>query len=141
MGAKVTWKGEGLSFSGTADSGFSLDLGASPTVGGADDGFRPMELMALSVAGCTAMDVISILTKKRQEVTAFEVKVDTTAAETYPKVWTSVRVEYLITGRQVDKEAVERAIHLSATRYCPAQNMIDKVVNIEHTYKIIEAEV
>jgi putative redox protein len=74
MDAKVIWQ-QGLTFTGTADSGFSVPLGADPGVGGADDGFHPLELMAVSLAGCTAMDVISILKKKRQDVTAFEVSV------------------------------------------------------------------
>jgi putative redox protein len=84
MEAKVNWKGR-LSFTGTADTGFTLPLGANPKVGGDNDGFRPMELMALSLAGCTAMDVISILTKKRQEVTGFEVQVHADRAEEHPK--------------------------------------------------------
>ena len=73
MGAKVTWK-SGFSFTATADSGFELPLGVSSEAGGADDGFRPMELLLVGLAGCTAMDVISILEKKRQQVTSFEVK-------------------------------------------------------------------
>ena len=74
MDAKVIWK-QGLSFTGSADSGFLVPLGADPQVGGANDGFRPLELMAISLAGCTAMDVVSILRKKQQDVTAFEVKI------------------------------------------------------------------
>jgi putative redox protein len=138
MAAKVTWH-DGLSFTGTAGTGFEVSLGASASVGGAEDGFRPMELLAVGLAGCTAMDVISILQKKRQEVTAFEVKVHTKSAEEHPHVWTYVQLEYLVTGRNVDPKAVERAIQLSSDRYCPAQNMINKAVEIETTYKIVEA--
>ena len=75
MQAQVNWK-EGMSFTGTADTGFEVPLGASEAVGGANDGFRPLELMLVSLAGCTAMDVLSILRKKRQEVTDFKVSVD-----------------------------------------------------------------
>ena len=138
MGATVTWK-EGMSFTGTAPSGYTLDLGASPSVGGADDGFRPMELMAMSLAGCTGMDVISILQKKRQQVTDFEVSVDTKSADHHPHVWVDVEVEYIVTGHDIDPAAVERAMQLSAERYCPAQNMINKAVDIKLKYKIIEA--
>ncbi|KAA3645530.1 MAG: OsmC family peroxiredoxin [Chloroflexi bacterium] len=138
MGATVTWK-EGMSFTGTAPSGYSIDLGASKSVGGAEDGFRPMELMALSLAGCTGMDVISILQKKRQQVTDFEVRVDTKSADQHPHVWVDVEVEYIVTGHDIDPTAVERAMQLSSERYCPAQNMINKAVDIKLKYKIIEA--
>jgi putative redox protein len=137
MDAKVTWKGK-MSFTGTADSGFTLPLGTEPVVGGDNDGFRPMELMAISLAGCTAMDVISILQKKRQEVTGFEVKVHAERADEFPKVFTHVTVEYIVTGRNVDPAAIERSIELSATKYCPAQAMLAKAVAIEHKYTIIE---
>lgn len=138
MQAVVTWKGR-LSFTGKADTGFEVPLGAEPEVGGDNDGFRPMELMAVSLAGCTAMDVISILTKKRQEVTAFEVRVDAERATEHPKVFTGAVIEYLVTGRQVDEAAVVRAIELSAERYCPAQAMLTRVFPITLRYKIFEA--
>jgi putative redox protein len=139
MDAKVTWS-DRLTFEGTADSGFSIPLGASPDVGGDDDGIRPMELIALGLAGCTGMDVISILLKKRQDVTAFEVRVHTERAEEHPKVFTSVNIEYLVTGRNVDTAAVERAIELSETKYCPAQAMFGKLMPITLAYQIQEAE-
>jgi len=137
MDAKVTWKGR-LSFAGTADTGFTLPLGAEPAVGGDDDGFRPMELMAISLAGCTGMDVISLLQKKRQQVTGFEVKVHAERSDEHPKIFTHITVEYNVTGHNVDPVAVERSIELSATKYCPAQAMLSKAVAIEHKYTITE---
>lgn len=139
MDAKVTWK-QGLSFSGTADTGFELPLGAPKDVGGNEDGFRPIELMAVSLAGCTAMDVISILQKKRQQVTAFDVHVHADQASEHPRVFTDVVIDYEITGHDVDEAAVLRAIELSAVRYCPAQNMLDKVVPIKLKYTIFEGD-
>ncbi len=139
MEATVTWGGR-LSFTGTADTGFTVPLGADPSVGGDNDGFRPMELMAISLAGCTAMDVISILQKKRQDITAFEVRIHAEQAQDHPHVFTKVLVEYLVTGHNVQQAAVERAIELSETKYCPAQAMLHKAVSIEHTYQIREAE-
>lgn len=139
MDAEVIWD-HGLTFTGTADSGFKVGLGAEPEVGGDNDGFRPMELMAISLAGCTAMDVISILKKKRQDVTAFDVKVHTERAPKHPKVFTSAVIEYFVTGHQVDEAAVVRSIELSATRYCPAQGMLDKIIPIELKYEIYEDE-
>jgi putative redox protein len=138
MDAKVIWKQEGLSFNATADTGGQIELASASDKG--MEGFRPMELLAMGLAGCTAMDVISILKKKRQNVVDFEVKVHTEKAEQYPKVWTKAVIEYVVTGSGVDPAAVERAMQLSRETYCPAQNMLGQAVNIETKYTIIEAE-
>ncbi|MCS6906932.1 MAG: OsmC family protein [Anaerolineales bacterium] len=139
MQVEVTWKGR-LSFNGNAESGFTLPLGTTPDVGGDNDGFRPMELMALSLAGCTAMDVISILSKKRQEVHEFRVAVKAERATDHPKVFTRAVIEYHVAGKGVQEEAVVRAIELSATRYCPAQAMLRPVLPIELAYFIYEIQ-
>ena len=94
MDAKVVWKGR-MSFVGSAESGFSVPLGTDPGVGGDNDGLRPMELIAIGLAGCTAMDVISILQKKRQDVVSFETRVHAQRASEHPKVFTHVQVEYV----------------------------------------------
>jgi len=138
MDAKVVWD-HGLTFTGSADTSFQVPLGASASVGGDEDGFRPMELIATGLAGCTAMDVISILLKKRQDVTAFEVRVHTQQAGEFPKVFTSADIEYLVTGRQISEDAVKRSIELSAVAYCPAQAMFAKLMPIRLTYRIFEA--
>lgn len=139
MQAKVNWQ-DGMSFNGTADSGFEIQLDAKKEVGGDGKGFIPMELMAMSLAGCTAMDVISILRKKQQDVTDFEVIVDAPRAEEHPKVFTSASINYVVAGRGVDEKAVVRAIQLTAERYCPAQAMLGKVFPIELRYQIFEEE-
>ena len=139
MDAKVLWH-EGLTFTGTADSGFTVALGADPGVGGADDGFRPMELMAVSLAGCTAMDVISILRKKRQEITGFEVRVRAQRAKEHPKVFTSAVIEYEVTGHGIQESALRRSIELSAQQYCPAQGMLAKVMPMKLDYLIYEGD-
>lgn len=139
MKSSVIWH-QGLSFTGKADSGFEVPLGADPDVGGADDGFRPLELMAVSLAGCTAMDVISILMKKKQEVTSFEVRVDADQAQEFPKVFTRATIRYIVRGHTVEEEALRRAIELTATKYCPAQAMLGKVVPLELVYEIFEEE-
>ena len=138
MEAKVTWH-QGLSFTGTADTGYLVPLGANPRVGGDDDGFRPMELIATGLAGCTAMDTVSILQKKRQDVTDFVVEVHAERAEDHPRVFTYIKIEYQITGHGVDESAVLRAIGLSAERYCPAQGMLSQIVPIDLEYQIFEA--
>ncbi len=139
MDAKVTWS-KRLSFVGEADTGFSLPLGANPQVGGDNDGFRPMELIAIGIAGCTAMDVISVLQKKRQNVTAFEVQLRSQRAQDYPRVFTQIEIEYLISGDDIDETAVQRAIELSENKYCPAQAMFNQILPIKLSYKILQAE-
>jgi putative redox protein len=137
MDAKVTWS-QGMTFTGTAGTGFSVPLGSDPAVGGANDGFRPLELMAVSLAGCTAMDVISILRKKQQDVTSFEVQVQAQQPDSHPHVFTHARLLYLISGHNLDEAALRRAIELSALKYCPAQAMLSKVFPIEMFYEIYE---
>jgi putative redox protein len=139
MNASVTWH-DGLTFTGTADTGFTVPLGGDPKVGGDNDGLRPMELMAMSLAGCTGMDVISILRKKRQDVTAFEVKVHAQRADQHPKVFTSAVIEYEVTGHDIKESAVTRSIELSAETYCPAQGMLAKLMPIRLDYVIYEGD-
>jgi putative redox protein len=134
MEGKVIWRKKGLQFGGTADSGFELPLGSE------SEGFRPMELFVIGLAGCTAMDVLSILQKKKQDVSDFEVQVHVDQADEHPKVFTKGQIEYLVTGRQIEETALVRSIELSATRYCPAQAMLAKVFPIELTYSIYEDE-
>jgi len=130
MDAKVIWK-QRMSFEGTADSGFKIPLGTSSDFGGDDDGFRPLELLAIGLAGCTAMDVVSILAKKKQEVKNFEVRVHADRASEHPKVFTHLVIEYVVSGKNLDKAAVERAVELSETKYCSAQAMFKKVAPME----------
>ncbi len=137
MDANVKWQGK-MSFTGSADTGFQVPLGADPVVGGDNDGFRPLELMAVSLAGCTAMDVISILKKKRQDVTSFEVTVHTERADEHPRVFTSAIIDYRVVGRNVDEKAVLRSIELSAKSYCPAQGMLEKVFPMRLRYQVFE---
>ncbi len=137
MKASVTLE-QGMSFKATADSGFTVNLGAAPAAGGDDDGFRPMELMLISLAGCTAMDVISILRKKRQHITGLQVTVDAKRAREHPKVFTHITMKYIVHGVNVEPVAVERSIELSVTKYCPANAMLSQVVPIDTEYDIIE---
>ncbi len=138
MEAKVTWK-DGMHLEGTAGSGFTLPMDTATEHGGINSGFRPMELLLAGLAGCTAMDVLSILKKKKQDVTAFEILVNADRASEHPQVFTHIVLHYVVTGRNISKEAVDRAIELSGTRYCPAQAMLGKVVPIEIKTTILDA--
>ncbi len=107
--------------------------------GGQDSGFSPMEMLLVGLAGCTGMDVLSILRKKRQDVTGYEVHVQGIRADNHPKVFVEINVEHLVTGHNIQPAAVARAIELSETRYCGASAMLGKVARIKNTYRIIDA--
>jgi putative redox protein len=134
---KVIWE-NGLAFEGVGASGFRVQLD-SPQAEGGPTGFSPMELMLVTLAGCTAMDVISILKKKRQDVTGFEVISHGVRAEDYPQVYTDITLEYVVRGRNVDPKAVERAIELSETKYCSVSAMLNKTAKITTIFRVEEA--
>ena len=136
MDVILSWKGRML-FEGVGGSGFVQKLDTDASVGGDDSGARPMEFIALGLAGCTAMDVISILQKKKQPVSDFKVQLHAERADEHPKVFTEAVIEYLVTGSDVDEAALLRAIELSAEKYCPAQAMLSKAFPIRMTYKIL----
>ncbi len=138
MGSKVIWKQQDLKFVGVSEKGAEVSLGSSSENGEAV--FSPMELLGISLAGCTGMDVVSILRKKRLDVTDFEVRVTTKRAEDHPRFWTWVQIEFIVTGRNIDPKSVERAMELSTEKYCSVMHTIDKAVEIEKVYKIIEIE-
>lgn len=137
MFTSVKWNGR-MSFTGNADSGFPVSVDTDEAVGGSNSAVRPMELIAIGLAGCTAMDVISILQKKHQDVTSFEVKLDAARANEHPKVFTSAVIRYVVTGKNIDEVALKRAIELSAVKYCPAQAMLVKAFPMELRYEIYE---
>lgn len=140
MKANVTWQNN-MVFVGKSASGFPIQMDADSSFGGTNSGVRPMEMVALGLAGCTAMDVISILQKKRQQVTQFEVSVDAPRSPDYPQVFTKAVITYIVTGRNVDETAVLRSIELAATKYCPAQIMLLQAFPMDLHYEIYEDEV
>ncbi len=140
MKAKVHWQ-EGLAFTGVADSGFPIRMDGAKAVGGKGGGVGPMEMIALGLAGCTAMDVISILHKKRQNVTDFEVKIDAPRLADHPQVFTRAILMIVVIGHDVEEAALLRAIELAATKYCPAHAMLEQVFPIEIYYEIYQNEV
>lgn len=127
----------GMHFVGEID-GFRMDLDAEETVGGVGAGPQPHRLLLQALAGCTAMDVISILRKKRQQVSGLRVEVQGSRADQHPRVYTHIEVLYRVWGQNVDSQAVARAIELSATRYCPVIAMLGKVAEVRTHYEIEE---
>lgn len=128
---------EGMHFYGAIDD-FRIDLDAEEEVGGTNAGPQPHRLLLLALAGCTAMDVISILRKKRQVVSGLTVAVQGIRAEQHPKIYTQIEVLYRVRGSAVDPSAVERAIELSRTRYCPVIATLSKVAKVSTRYEIEE---
>jgi len=137
MDAHVVWK-SGMSFEGTPSSGFPVWMDTSEEYGGTNNGIRPMEMVLVGLGGCTAMDVVPILKKKRQDVTGFEIRVHGERAEEHPHVFTEITLEYVVTGHNIDPAAVERAIELSETKYCSVSAMLQKSVKIITKYTILE---
>lgn len=130
----------GMTFIGVANSGHAVKMDSHPSVGGDDDGVRPMEMLLLGLGGCTGMDVISILRKKRQDVTGFDIQLDAEQADEHPHVFIHITIKYIVRGRNVKPAAVARAIELSATKYCPAQAMLAEAAVINSTFEIIDEE-
>ena len=139
MKATLHWK-ENMTFIGMPDSGCPVQMDADSYFGGTNNGVRPMEMIALGLAGCTAMDVLSILQKKRQNVTGFEVRVDAPRSADHPKVFTSAVINYVVMGKNVDEAAVLRAMELSFTKYCPVQKMLEGAFPMDLHYEIYEDE-
>lgn len=129
-----------MCFEAEAGSGHRVTLDAAEHGGGHNEGFRPMELLLVGLAGCTAMDVISILRKKRQQITTYEVHVTGVRAEEHPMVFVEITVEHIITGQHLQATAVERAIALSEGRYCGAGAMLGEVAHLTHTYRLVEGD-
>ncbi len=136
--AEVTWVG-GMAFEGTTPTGHTVVLDAGEAVGGENKGFRPLSLLLVGLAGCTAMDVISILRKKRQDITGLQVRVEAERAPEHPKIYTDIVLEFIVQGHGVDERAVARAIELSQTKYCSASGMLSKAAKISAHYRIEEA--
>jgi putative redox protein len=135
--ATVTLEGDGLRFAGSVGSGHAIVLDN----GEGDTGARPAELIPLALAGCTAMDVISILRKKRQDVRGFSVETQGHQMDAHPNAFTRIDVTYVVTGVGVDPAAVARAIELSATKYCSVgSTLATGITELVYSYRLIDAE-
>ncbi|HEY6641444.1 OsmC family protein [Povalibacter sp.] len=138
MKAKVKWV-QDVTFLGESGSGHSVVMDGAPEAGGRNLGFRPMEMLLMGLAGCSAFDVVLILKRGREDITDCVVDVDGDRAETDPKVFTHVRMHYIVTGRNLDPKKVERAVKLSEEKYCSASAMFGKTATLNHTIEIREA--
>ncbi len=133
----ITWKGN-VSFLAESGSGHSVLMDGAPEAGGQNLGPRPMEMLLMGLGGCTAFDVVMILKKARQDITDCVVEIVAQRATTDPKIFTHIHLHFIITGHNVRTQQVERAIHLSAEKYCSASMMLKQTVDITHDFEIID---
>ncbi len=139
MKARVQWL-DGRAFVGESGSGHAVVMDGSPESGGRNIGIRPMEMMLLGLGGCTAFDIVMILERMREKVTGLDIGLEGERATEDPKVFTKVKLIYKVKGRKLKPANVERAVKLSAEKYCSASAMFGKTAVIEHDFEIIEEE-
>lgn len=137
MQATVKWI-DGVSFVGEASSGHSVVMDGAPDAGGRNVGFRPMELLLVGMGGCTAFDVMTILQKARQAVTDCRAELTAERADEVPKVFTRIHVHFVVSGRDPKPAQVERAVKLSAEKYCSASMMLGKTATVTHDFEIVD---
>ena len=137
MNISVNWV-DGMLMVGKSHSGHSITMDGPPEIGGDNLGVRPMEMLLLGVAGCTMIDVVTTLKKMRQELTHCETKVNAERADDHPKVFTEIHIQFLVKGNDLDSKKVEKAITLSAEKYCSASIMLGKTASISHDFEILE---
>jgi len=140
MQARVKWL-DHMSFVGESGSGHSVVMDGAPEAGGRDLGVRPMEMLLLGVGGCSAFDVVMILQKSRQAIRDCEVEVQAERATSDPKVFTRIHLHFKVMGKALSAAKVERAIKLSAERYCSASIMLGQVAEVTHDFELVEEEV
>lgn len=138
MKARIKWN-EGVSFVAESGSGHAIVIDGAADAGGRNLGPRPMELVLMGTAACSAFDVVLILRKGRQNVLDCIAEADAQRAESDPKVFTRIHIHFIVTGRNLDQEKVARAIKLSAEKYCSASAMLAKTAEITHDFEIVPA--
>jgi putative redox protein len=139
MKVRTKWV-EGVSFVGESESGHAVVIDGAPEYGGRNRGMRPMELVLLGAAACTAFDVVAILRKARQAIADCTVDADAERAETEPRVFTRIHLRYAVAGRGLDPRQVERAVKLSKDKYCSATRMLAKTAEITFEIAIVDGD-
>ena len=137
MNISVKWI-DGMLMVGQSDSGHAIVMDGPPEIGGENLGVRPMEMLLLGMTGCTVIDVISTLKKMREDVVDCQTQVSADRSEEYPKVFTNIHVHFVLRGKQLNPLKVDKAIKLSAEKYCSASIMLGKTAVITHDFEIIE---
>ncbi|HVJ54649.1 MAG TPA: OsmC family protein [Aliidongia sp.] len=139
MKARAIWV-EDRMFVGESGSGHAMVMDGAPDIGGRNAGIRPMEMLLIGLAGCTAIDVVHILERGRVKIMGCTIDVEAERAETDPKVFTRIHLRYRVTGRALPRDKVDRAVQLSAEKYCSASIMFAKTAELTHEVEIVEAD-
>ena len=137
MKARIKWNGN-VSFQANSGSGHQMLMDGAPEAGGQNLGPRPMEMLLMGLGGCTTFDVILILKKGRQDVTDCIVEIEAERATVDPKVFTHIHLHFIISGRNLKQQQIERALNLSAEKYCSVSIMLKNTVKITHDYEIVD---
>ncbi|MBT8126954.1 MAG: OsmC family protein [Gammaproteobacteria bacterium] len=137
MKATVKWL-DHMSFVGESGSGHSVVMDGAPDVGGRNMGVRPMEMVLLGLGGCTSFDLVLILQRQRQAVADVQVEIEAERATKVPKIFTKIHVHYVVEGRGLDPKKVERAVKMTAEKYCSVSIMLSASVEMSHDFEIIE---
>jgi putative redox protein len=137
MKCRVKWL-DHMTFVGESASGHAVVMDAAPESGGRNMGVRPMEMLLLGLGGCTAFDVVMILKKSRQNIVDCEVTIDSDRAQEVPKVFTRIHIHFIVSGKKLDAAKVDKAVNLSADKYCSASKMLSATADITHDFEIVE---
>lgn len=138
MKARIKWV-ENVCFMGESETGHAVILDGAPDAGGRNLGMRPMEMLLIGMGACTSFDVVTILKKARQPVTDCVADISAERADEVPKVFTKIHVHFVVTGKGLNPTQVERAVKLSAEKYCSASIMLGKAAEITHDFEVVEA--
>jgi putative redox protein len=138
MKVRVKWV-EDVCFVGESESNHAVVLDGSPEIGGRNLGMRPMEMLLVSMGACSSIDVVTILKKSRQPITDCVAEIQAERADEIPKVFTKIHVHFVVKGKALNADQVDRAVRLSAEKYCSASLMLSKAAMITHDYEIVEA--
>ena len=137
MNISVNWV-DGLLMVGKSDTGNTITMDGQPESGGENLGVRPMEMLLLGVAGCTMIDVVTTLKKMRQDLSHLETKINAERATDHPKVFTDIHIQFVVKGKDLDPKKVDKAITLSAEKYCSASIMLGEMATITHDFEVVE---
>ncbi|MGD0883536.1 MAG: OsmC family protein [Thermodesulfovibrionales bacterium] len=137
MEARVKYV-DGLRFVGEASSGHALVMDADAAFGGKNTAVRPTELLLIGLGGCSGMDVVSILKKKKQDIRGLEIAIRGERAESHPRKFTDITIEFIVSGRNISGEAVQRAVDLSMEKYCSVKATLEGCAKITFSYRIVE---
>lgn len=132
---------KGISFAGKTDSNHWVTMDGPEEFGGSNAGSRPKELLLIALGGCTASDVVNILKKKKADLKDIEINITAEVVDEHPQVYTKIQLEYVLYGENLKTADVERAIELSQTKYCSVTKMLEKAIEISHSYRIVADKV